>query len=162
MGFWEERMNLDGKVAVVIGGGEGIGAAITMGLAGAGLDVAVCDREGPALEATGRSVEGMGRRAAAAGVACVAVEERGVGNVLGSDDWLVDAGFMAAVEHPIFGPLRQHGHHVLLSETPGTVGVSGTAGSATRQVLADAGYEEHAIDALIARGAVSDRIAPAP
>jgi NAD(P)-dependent dehydrogenase (short-subunit alcohol dehydrogenase family) len=63
MGFWEERMNLDGKVAAVIGGGEGIGAAITLALAAAGVDVAVCDRDEPALETTRRSVEGMGRRA---------------------------------------------------------------------------------------------------
>ena len=62
MGFWEERMNLDGKVAAVIGGGEGIGAAITLALAAAGVEVAVCDRDGPALETTRRLVEGMGRR----------------------------------------------------------------------------------------------------
>jgi NAD(P)-dependent dehydrogenase (short-subunit alcohol dehydrogenase family) len=65
LGFWEQRMNLDGKVAAVIGGGDGIGAAITLGLAAAGVDVAVCDHDGPALDSTRRLVEGMGRRTVA-------------------------------------------------------------------------------------------------
>jgi NAD(P)-dependent dehydrogenase (short-subunit alcohol dehydrogenase family) len=46
----------------VIGGGGGIGAGVTLALAEAGIDVAFCDIDGPALGATRAAVEGFGRR----------------------------------------------------------------------------------------------------
>ena len=65
MGLLEQRANLQGKVAVVVGGGAGIGAAVTTSLAGAGVDVAFCDIKAQELEATRSAVEKMGRRALA-------------------------------------------------------------------------------------------------
>jgi len=44
MSYLDERANLDGKVAVVVGGAFGVGAAVTMALARAGIDIAFCDR----------------------------------------------------------------------------------------------------------------------
>jgi 3-oxoacyl-[acyl-carrier protein] reductase len=66
MGFLEERANLAGKVAVVLGGGGGLGRAIAVDLAGAGVDLALLDRNEQLLaetvnaaEATGVSVTSM-------------------------------------------------------------------------------------------------------
>ncbi len=62
MSFIEERANLQGKVAAVVGGASGIGAAVTLALAGAGVDVAFCDVNTGALEPTRTAVEKLGRR----------------------------------------------------------------------------------------------------
>jgi 2-dehydro-3-deoxy-D-gluconate 5-dehydrogenase len=56
--------SLEGRRALVTGGASGIGAAIAMGLAAAGADVAVTAHERPADE-TLAAIRGMGRRAEA-------------------------------------------------------------------------------------------------
>jgi NAD(P)-dependent dehydrogenase (short-subunit alcohol dehydrogenase family) len=60
VGFLEERAGLAGKVAVVIGGAEGLGD-LSLDLARAGVDVALCDINGPALEQRARELEDLGR-----------------------------------------------------------------------------------------------------
>lgn len=52
-----------GKVALVTGGGRGIGHAIALGLAEAGADVAVVSRSLPQLEAVAKDIRALGRRA---------------------------------------------------------------------------------------------------
>ncbi|MFN3652922.1 MAG: 3-oxoacyl-[acyl-carrier-protein] reductase [Armatimonadota bacterium] len=59
-------MSLEGKVALVTGGGRGIGRAIALGLAQAGADVAVAvSREIDAAETVAEEIRGLGRRALA-------------------------------------------------------------------------------------------------
>jgi len=58
----EQRANLNGKVAAIIGGASGIGEAVTMALAGAGVDVALCDIKSEALTPTRTAAEKLGRQ----------------------------------------------------------------------------------------------------
>jgi NAD(P)-dependent dehydrogenase (short-subunit alcohol dehydrogenase family) len=55
-------LDLEGKVAVVIGGTSGIGRAIAHGLAEAGADVVPTSRSLPQVEATANEIEERGRR----------------------------------------------------------------------------------------------------
>lgn len=55
-------LELNNKVAVVIGGTSGIGRAIAMGLADAGADVVATSRRLEQVEAAAREVEARGRR----------------------------------------------------------------------------------------------------
>src|SRR5918992_4190553 len=55
-------LELNGKVAVVIGGTSGIGRAIAHGLAEAGADVIPTSRRAEQVEAAAREIEERGRR----------------------------------------------------------------------------------------------------
>lgn len=56
----EERASLKGRHAIVIGGGFGIGAAVTRALADCGVKLAVCDNDCEALTETVAEVERAG------------------------------------------------------------------------------------------------------
>ncbi|MDQ1510243.1 MAG: hypothetical protein QOG50_2087 [Actinomycetota bacterium] len=60
--------DLSGKVAIVTGGGRGLGKAIALGLAGAGSDVIVASRKIDNCKEVAGEIEAMGRRSLA--VAC--------------------------------------------------------------------------------------------
>lgn len=60
-----ERFRLDGQVAVVTGGGRGIGEGLALGLAEAGADVVVAARRTEEVEAVAERVRSLGRRAMA-------------------------------------------------------------------------------------------------
>lgn len=71
----DEKANLKGKVAVLLGGGFGIGAAASLGLAQTGVDIAIFDKDVAGMAETKAHVEALGRR-------CVTM----VGDVLSVDD----------------------------------------------------------------------------
>ena len=54
--------SVDADVAVVTGGGTGIGRAIALEFAKAGVDVAISGRRSDVLEATAKEIEALGRR----------------------------------------------------------------------------------------------------
>jgi 7-alpha-hydroxysteroid dehydrogenase len=58
-----ERFRLDGKVAVVTGGGRGIGRASALALAEAGADVVIAARRPDTLEEVALEIRALGRRA---------------------------------------------------------------------------------------------------
>lgn len=60
MGY--SRLELNGKVAVVIGGTSGIGQAIARGLAEAGADVIPTSRRAETVDLAAREIEALGRR----------------------------------------------------------------------------------------------------
>lgn len=60
-----ERFGLTGKVAVITGGGKGIGAAIATAFADAGADVALTARTAADVESVAQAVRDRGRRALA-------------------------------------------------------------------------------------------------
>ena len=60
MGY--KQLNLDGKVAVVVGGSSGIGKVIALGLAHAGADVVSSARRQELVNSLANEIEALGRR----------------------------------------------------------------------------------------------------
>ncbi|MYM00370.1 SDR family oxidoreductase [Novosphingobium sp. FGD1] len=58
----DKRAGLEGRIAAVIGGGGGIGAAVSLALARCGVDLALMDRDTSALEDTAAQARALGRK----------------------------------------------------------------------------------------------------
>ena len=59
-----DQFKLDGQVAVITGGGRGIGEAIALGMAEAGADIVVAARRTDEIEAVAEKVRALGRQGA--------------------------------------------------------------------------------------------------
>ena len=62
MAFLTGNAGLAGKTAIIVGGADGVGRAVTLGLAAEGVDIAVCDWKEDVLAVTAREVSAMGRK----------------------------------------------------------------------------------------------------
>src|SRR5277367_3964066 len=56
------NLNLQGRIAVVIGGTSGLGRAIALGMAEAGADVVATGRRADLVETVAAEIEKLGRR----------------------------------------------------------------------------------------------------
>ena len=97
------EFSIEGKKAIVTGAGRGIGKAIALTLAEAGVDVCVAARSGDELEAVAEEIRGTGRRAAAIPTditdeASVAAMVEGALGELGEIDVLVNNAGIAVVK----------------------------------------------------------------
>jgi NAD(P)-dependent dehydrogenase (short-subunit alcohol dehydrogenase family) len=61
-GIFDERARLAGKVAALVGGGGGIGAAVSIALAQAGVDLAICDIDKAQMDETAWTARSLGRK----------------------------------------------------------------------------------------------------
>lgn len=93
-----ERFRLDGQVALVTGGGRGIGEGIALGLAEAGADVVVAARRSHEVEAVAEKIRQQGRRALAVACDVMQIEQiqdlaaRAVSEMGRLDCWVSNAG----------------------------------------------------------------------
>ena len=55
-------MNIDGKIAVVTGGGNGIGKEIALALAREGADVVIADLNDESMQTVCSEIESLGRK----------------------------------------------------------------------------------------------------
>jgi NAD(P)-dependent dehydrogenase (short-subunit alcohol dehydrogenase family) len=101
--------DLTGRVAVVTGGGSGIGRGLALGLAAEGMTVAVADLRSPSAEAVAAEIEAAGGRAFALAVDVTSVESLAaaakdvVARAGGVNLLCANAGVLARV-----GPLADH------------------------------------------------------
>jgi NAD(P)-dependent dehydrogenase (short-subunit alcohol dehydrogenase family) len=58
----QNPFSLDGKTAIVTGGGTGIGKSIAIEFARAGADVAICSRKPEHLEPVVKEIQKLGKR----------------------------------------------------------------------------------------------------
>jgi crotonobetainyl-CoA:carnitine CoA-transferase CaiB-like acyl-CoA transferase len=81
-------------------------------------------------------------------VACVEVSTKPLSEFTIDHAVMIENGFTAAVQHPLFGSHRRHGPIVTLSETPGRPGPACLVGEHTRTILSELGYSDDQIGDL--------------
>lgn len=127
-----DKLKLNGKVALVTGGGRGLGKAIARALAEAGADVAVLSRTAREIEQTAQEIVEMGRRALAISADILQVRdvERAVSRILqelGQIDILVNNSGVAIVK-PILDLTLEEWNRVIQTNLTGIFIVSKTVG----------------------------------
>jgi len=93
----------------------------------------------------------------AAGVPSEVCVDTNEGETVLHDEENIRLGLVEANQHPVLGLLRQFGHLITLSDTPGRIGEPPPVlGQHTREVLRELGCTEAEIDAWVAEGVVAE------
>jgi crotonobetainyl-CoA:carnitine CoA-transferase CaiB-like acyl-CoA transferase len=93
--------------------------------------------------------------ALAQGVACVESNAGTHAAYIFEAPWGEELGFVETTDATGSGPYRRYGRGVRTDHTFPPTSAAGTAGAATRSVLASVGYDDEEIDKLVAAGVVS-------
>ncbi len=89
------------------------------------------------------------------GVACVEVHAGPHAAYIFDAPWAEDLGFVEMTAANGFGPYPRYGRPVRAAWSPGPSAAADRAGAHTRQVLAGIGYDDDAVDKLLAMGVVA-------
>ncbi len=110
-----------------------------------------------------RDAEEWENELTAKGVACVAAHEGPHASYIFDAEWAEPLGFSALSAASGLGPYRRYGRviHGSRDRELGPPGAADRVGAQTRTILSTAGYDEEAIDKLIANGVVAVPDAPA-
>ncbi len=127
-----DKLKLDGKVALVTGGGRGLGRAMAQALAEAGADVVVVSRTVQEIEETADSIRKMGRKALAIPTDILQIQqvEKAVQITLkefGKIDILVNNSGVAVVK-PLLDLTLEEWNQVIQTNLTGVFIVSKTVG----------------------------------
>lgn len=137
-----DLFRLDGHVAVVTGGGTGIGRAIALGLADAGADVTVAGRRRDPLEQVVTEIEARGRRGLAVptDVTVAADLERLTGEVASTfgdaSIWVNNAGGLQGEPMGVLSTITEQSWHTVIDRNFTAVWL---ASRAANGVLRDGG-----------------------
>jgi crotonobetainyl-CoA:carnitine CoA-transferase CaiB-like acyl-CoA transferase len=90
------------------------------------------------------------------GVACVAVNTEPFATYVLDAPWAEELRFVGTAAGEGAGPYRRYGRTVLTEHDLGTLGAAHPAGAQTRSLLAELGYTDDRVDALLRAGVVGE------
>jgi crotonobetainyl-CoA:carnitine CoA-transferase CaiB-like acyl-CoA transferase len=94
------------------------------------------------------------RQLTAHGIACVQVHDGAHAAYIFDAPWAQQLGFVDTAAASGFGPYLRYGRTVATTRDVGPLGAADVAGAQTRSLLAEIGYADDTIDALLANGTV--------
>jgi NAD(P)-dependent dehydrogenase (short-subunit alcohol dehydrogenase family) len=74
-GFFDKLANIEGRTAVLVGGGGGVGRGVALALAEAGVNLAICDNDGAEMTATVEEAGQLGVRVVSSEIDATATEQ---------------------------------------------------------------------------------------
>jgi crotonobetainyl-CoA:carnitine CoA-transferase CaiB-like acyl-CoA transferase len=108
-----------------------------------------------------RPADAWERDLTAAGVACVQAHDGLHASYIFDAPWAEELGFVEQAAAIGFGPYPRYGRVVRTERDLGLLGPADRVGAQTRAILAELGYADEQVDAMVARGIVGTPADPA-